>query len=208
MQTELPFVDDAGPVAGVDEAGRGPLAGPVYAAAVILDPARHIDGLADSKKLSPAARAALAVLIRERALAWAVARVDNREIDRINILNASLSAMASAIQSLPLKPRLALVDGNRCPVVSCAVRAIVRGDATVPAISAASILAKVARDEEMLSLDGAYPGYGFAQHKGYPTAAHVAAIARLGVCAIHRLSFGPVRRVVEAGVAASLKGHG
>lgn len=194
-------------VAGVDEAGRGPLAGPVYAAAVILDPAREISGLADSKQLSALARQRLAGAIRDRALAWAVARVDNREIDRINILNASLSAMVSAVESLHIAPHLALVDGNRRPRLRCACRAIVRGDATVAAISAASILAKVARDEEMTRMEDEYPGYGFAQHKGYPTVAHIVAMQRLGVCAIHRRTFAPVRRILDA-VGAGPGGHG
>lgn len=201
MQLDLLQADAVGLVAGVDEAGRGPLAGPVYAAAVILDPQRDIPGLADSKQLSAAARAALAVAIRAHALAWAVGRVDNLEIDRVNILNASLSAMVRAVESLPIAPQLALVDGNRCPRLPCAVRAIVRGDATVAAISAASILAKVARDEEMMRLDDEFPGYGFARHKGYPTSAHLAAIRRLGVCAIHRRTFAPVRRALGSGVA-------
>ncbi|MBI1732867.1 MAG: ribonuclease HII [Gammaproteobacteria bacterium] len=184
-------------VAGVDEAGRGPLAGPVYAAAVILDPGRNISGLADSKRLTAHARRNLSATIRERALAWAVARVENPEIDRINILNASLLAMVNAVESLNIAPKLVLVDGNICPRMACAVRAVVRGDATVPAISAASILAKVARDEEMERLDHAYPGYGFARHKGYATAEHLRALARLGVCSIHRRSFAPVRRYLN-----------
>lgn len=186
-------------VAGVDEAGRGPLAGPVYAAAVILDPAREIIGIADSKQLSARARQRLAAEIREHALAWAVARVDNLEIDRINILNASLSAMVFAVESLKIAPQLALVDGAICPRLGCEVRAVVRGDATVASIGAASILAKVSRDEEMERMELAYPGYGFARHKGYPTAEHLAALARLGICPIHRRSFAPVRRQLERG---------
>jgi ribonuclease HII len=192
-------------VAGVDEAGRGPLAGPVFAAAVILDPERVIAGLADSKRLSERARLRLCADIRERALAWAVARVDNPEIDRINILNASLLAMTRAVESLKVAPQLVLVDGQRCPRVSCAVRAIVRGDATVPAISAASILAKVARDEEMMRMDSVYPGYGFARHKGYPTAEHLRALARLGACSIHRRSFAPVLRCLCGEPPGSLR---
>lgn len=184
-------------VAGVDEAGRGPLAGPVYAAAVILDPAQAIPGLADSKKLSAASRAELDCLIRTHALAWALGIATVEEIDRLNILQASLLAMQRAVASLTLTPHLALVDGNRAPVLHCAVRTIVGGDATEPAISAASILAKVARDTEMQVLHARYPGYGFDRHKGYPTAAHVAALAELGVSPVHRRSFGPVRRLLQ-----------
>jgi ribonuclease HII len=196
MQPDLPATG-ATLVAGVDEAGRGPLAGPVYAAAVILHPGRAIEGLADSKVLSGGARLRLSATIRERALAWAVARVENPEIDRINILNASLLAMTRAVESLPVAPDLVLVDGSHCPRVPCAVRAIVRGDATIPSISAASILAKVGRDAEMEQLDALFPGYGFARHKGYPTAEHLEALARLGACAIHRRSFAPVRRCLS-----------
>jgi ribonuclease HII len=182
-------------LAGVDEAGRGPLAGPVIAAAVILDPARPIAGLADSKKLPARTRERLAHEIREKALAWATGRVDNVEIDRINILQASLLAMKLAIEKLAVTPQQVLVDGNHCPPVACRVDAIIRGDQTVPAISAASILAKVIRDEEMTGLDRTYPGYGFARHKGYPTREHIAALQTLGVCAIHRRSFAPVGRL-------------
>lgn len=181
--------------AGVDEAGRGPLAGPVVSAAVILDPARPIEGLADSKELSPARREALAEQIRERALAWSLGRAEVDEIDRLNILRASLLAMARAVAALAVQPTLVLVDGNQVPTVSCEVRAIVRGDATVPQISAASIIAKVARDQEMQELDRHYPGYGFAVHKGYPTKQHLAALRALGISAVHRRSFGPVRQL-------------
>ena len=184
-------------IAGVDEAGRGPLAGPVYAAAVILDPARDIHGLADSKKLSAASRAELDRMIRTHALAWALGIATVEEIDRLNILQASLLAMQRAVASLTLIPHLALVDGNRAPALNCSVRTIVGGDATEPAISAASILAKVARDTEMQVLHARYPGYGFDRHKGYPTAAHVAALTALGVSPVHRRSFGPVRRLLE-----------
>lgn len=184
-------------IAGVDEAGRGPLAGPVVAAAVILDPARPIVGLADSKQLSPARREALAVLIRERALDWAVGLADVEEIDRLNILQASLLAMRRAVQKLRPAPQLALVDGNRAPWLPCAVRTIVGGDASVPAISAASILAKVHRDRIMVALDERYPGYGFARHKGYPTVEHLAALERVGVTPLHRTSFAPVRRCLK-----------
>lgn len=185
------------PVAGVDEAGRGPLAGPVVAAAVILDPARPIAGLRDSKQLSPAQREALADEIRTHALAWAVAWADHEEIDRINILQASLLAMARAVAALALEPAEVWVDGNRCPPVRQPVTAIVKGDSSVPAISAASILAKVERDAAMRRLDVIYPGYGFAVHKGYPTAQHLQALEVLGACSVHRRSFGPVRRCLE-----------
>ena len=194
MQLDLLPVAAPKHVAGVDEAGRGPLAGPVYAAAVILDPAREISGIADSKQLSAGARQRLAAEIKAHALAWAVARVDNLEIDRVNILNASLSAMVLAVESLKIPPQLALVDGAICPRLTCEVRAVVRGDATVASIGAASILAKVSRDEEMERMELEYPGYGFARHKGYPTAEHLAALTRLGICPIHRRSFAPVRR--------------
>ena len=179
-------------IAGVDEAGRGPLAGPVIAAAVILDPACPIAGLADSKQLSAVRREQLAAEIRTKALAWALGRAEVAEIDRINILQASLLAMQRAVAALSIVPDQALVDGNRCPRLACPCRAIIRGDATVPAISAASILAKVARDAEMGELHEHYPQYGFSQHKGYPTAAHRDALRRFGPCPEHRRSFAPV----------------
>ena len=185
-------MSDAPLIAGVDEVGRGPLAGPVVAAAVILDPARPIAGLADSKTLSPLRREQLATEIRAKALAWALGRAEVAEIDRLNILQASLLAMQRAIAALSIVPEQALVDGNRCPLLACPCRAIVKGDATVPAISAASILAKVARDAEMGELHERYPRYGFAQHKGYPTAAHRDALRRFGPCPEHRHSFAPV----------------
>lgn len=184
-------------VAGVDEVGRGPLAGPVVAAAVILDPARPIEGLADSKKLSEARRDALAPIIQERALAWALGRAEVEEIDRINILQASLLAMRRAVLALSTAPEFALIDGNRCPELPCPSEAVVKGDSRVAAISAASIIAKVARDREMVELDAQYPGYGLAGHKGYPSPAHLAALERLGVTPIHRRSFGPVRRLLS-----------
>ncbi len=184
-------------MAGVDEVGRGPLAGPVVAAAVVLDPGRPIDGLADSKRLSPASRARLAVEIRERARAWALGRAEVDEIDRINILQASLLAMARAIEALDIRPGQVLVDGRHCPRITVGCRAVVGGDGRVPAISAASIVAKVARDEEMVALDRDYPGYGLARHKGYPTREHLAALETQGVSAIHRRSFAPVRRRLE-----------
>lgn len=180
-------------IAGVDEVGRGPLAGPVVAAAVILDPTRPIAGLADSKRLSERRREQLALQIRERALAWALGRAEVEEIDRVNILQASLLAMRRAIEALPVAPRHALVDGNRLPRLPCTAEAIVGGDGSVAVIGAASIIAKVARDREMVELDRLYPGYGLAGHKGYPTRGHIEALDRLGVSPIHRRSFGPVR---------------
>ena len=184
--------------AGVDEAGRGPLAGPVVVAAVILDPARPIDGLADSKVLSATRREQLDALIRAQALAFSVIEIDAAEIDRRNILQATLLGMARALAALDPAPSLALIDGTHVPKnIQCAGRAIVDGDTLEPAISAASILAKVARDRLMCDLDARYPGYGFAQHKGYPTAEHLAALAHLGPCPEHRRSFAPVRRVAE-----------
>lgn len=186
-----------GLLAGVDEVGRGPLAGPVVTAAVILDPARPIDGLRDSKALAPARREALAALIRERALAWALGRAEVEEIDAHNILRATLLAMERAVLALPVAPERVLVDGNQCPRVPWPVEAVVGGDALVPAISAASILAKVARDAEMVELDARYPGYGLAGHKGYPTREHLEALGRLGPSPIHRRSFGPVARATR-----------
>jgi ribonuclease HII len=184
-------------VAGVDEAGRGPLAGPVAAAAVILDPGRAIPGLDDSKRIAPRRREMLEREIREKALACAVAFATAQEIDRINILQASLLAMKRAVERLDIAPQRALVDGNRCPELACPVEAVVGGDASIPAISAASILAKVARDREMLALDGRFPGYGFARHKGYPTREHLVALRLLGPCEQHRLTFGPVRHLLR-----------
>lgn len=186
-------------VAGIDEAGRGPLAGPVVVAAVILDSARPIAGLADSKQLSATRREALYALIVEHALAHSVVRVEADEIDRLNILQATLVGMTRALEALAPAPALALIDGNRLPKsLPCAARAIVGGDATEPAISAASILAKVARDRILLDYEMHWPGYGFAQHKGYPTPAHLDALARLGPCPEHRRSFAPVRSVCAA----------
>jgi len=181
-------------VCGVDEAGRGPLAGPVYAAAVILDPARRVNGLADSKLLTPARREKLAQRIRERARAWAVAFATVEEIDRLNILRASLLAMQRAVRSLAVAPEEIWIDGNHCPAdLGCPARAIVDGDALHKPISAASILAKTARDAEMLALHARYPGYGFDRHKGYGTPEHLAMLRRLGPCEIHRRSFMPVQ---------------
>ncbi|HEY7872779.1 MAG TPA: ribonuclease HII [Rudaea sp.] len=182
-------------IAGVDEAGRGPLAGPVVVAAVILDPARPIAGLADSKTLSAARREKLDAQIRERALAFSVIEIDVADIDRLNILQATLLGMSRALAALAPAPRLALIDGNRLPKdMCCTARAIVDGDATEPAIGAASILAKVARDRILCELDAIHPGYGFARHKGYPTPEHFAALERLGPCPAHRRSFAPVQR--------------
>jgi ribonuclease HII len=176
-------------VCGVDEAGRGPLAGPVYAAAVILDRKRRINGLADSKVLTPERRDVLAGRIRERAIAWAVASATVEEIDRINIFHASMLAMRRAVQALGVRPEEAWVDGNHCPGLSCKTKAIVDGDATHPVISAASILAKTERDAEMCALSARYPHYGFDRHKGYGTPEHLDALGRLGPCEIHRRSF-------------------
>jgi ribonuclease HII len=184
-------------VAGVDEAGRGPLAGPVSAAAVILDPNRPIQGLADSKTLSPLRRQALDQRIRTDALAWSLGWASVEEIDRINILQAALLAMQRAVAGLAHPPTRVLVDGNRCPELGCDAEAIVGGDGSVPAIGAASILAKVARDQLMQALDQTYPGYGFVAHKGYPTKAHLEALRRLGPCPEHRMTFGPVRAVLR-----------
>jgi ribonuclease HII len=179
-------------ICGVDEAGRGPIAGPVYAAAVILDPARRVNGLADSKVLTPQRRAVLAGRIKERAIAWAVAHASVEEIDRINILRASLLAMRRAVEFLKIVPHEAWIDGNMCPDLPCPARAIVDGDATHKPISAASILAKTARDAEMCALHARFPQYGFDQHKGYATAEHLEAVGRLGPCEIHRRSFRAV----------------
>lgn len=189
-----------GPVAGVDEAGRGPLAGPVVAAAVILDPKRPIDGLDDSKKLNHARREALDTAIRRQALAFSVIEVSPADIDRLNILAATLWAMQLAIEGLKPAPLLALVDGNRPPKACCRVRTIVGGDALEPAISAASILAKVARDRCMVEWHQRFPDYGFDRHKGYPTAEHLRLLKELGPCGIHRRSFAPVRNAMQGGL--------
>ena len=179
-------------IAGVDEAGRGPLAGPVYAAAVILDAARPIAGLRDSKLLTAAARERLAAEIRANAVAWCIASADVAEIDRINILQATLRAMQRAVEGLAIAPREVQVDGNQCPRFACPARAIVKGDRDVAAISAASILAKTARDALLIELDAAHPGYGFARNKGYGTPEHLLALQQRGPCAAHRRSFAPV----------------
>ena len=184
-------------VCGVDEAGRGPLAGPVFAAAVILDVTRPIAGIADSKKLAAGRRGSLALEIRERALAWAVASASVEEIDEINILQASLLAMRRAVEQLAVVPGRVLVDGLHCPRVNVPVRAVVKGDATVTEIAAASILAKVARDGEMMELHRQMPQYGFDSHKGYPTRAHLEALRAHGVSPVHRRTFGPVRSMLR-----------
>lgn len=184
---------------GVDEAGRGPLAGPVYAAAVILPKKVRIDGLADSKTLPPARREALALEIKRCAMAWAVASASVAEIDALNILRASLLAMQRAVQALRVLPRRVVVDGLHCPELPCPVRAVVRGDASIAAISAASILAKVARDELMIELHAHYPQYGFDAHKGYATEFHLAALRAYGACEIHRRSFAPVSLSLQSG---------
>ena len=187
-------------VCGVDEAGRGPLAGPVVVAAVILDPEQPLAGLDDSKKLSADRREALAPLIRDRSLAWCIAEVSPADIDRLNILQATLLGMRQSVERLELKPGLALVDGNRIPELPCEARAIVGGDGLEPAISAASILAKVARDGIMQRLHRRYPCYGFDRNKGYPTPGHLRELALHGPCAAHRRSFAPVRRALQAGL--------
>lgn len=184
-------------VAGVDEAGRGPLAGDVYAAAVILDPAHHIDGLADSKILSEKKREALAHQIKAHALCWSIAVASVEEIDRLNILQATLLAMARAVQGLAIAPELACVDGNQSPRLSCRVQTVVKGDALIPAISAASILAKTARDHDLMRLHALYPQYAFDQHKGYGTALHMARLKQYGPSPVHRRSFAPVRACLE-----------
>lgn len=196
MQTELCFCQ-GDMVAGVDEVGRGPLAGAVVAAAVILDPNNPIEGLTDSKKLTEKKRDALFDIIKRDSKAWAIGRAEVEEIDELNILHASMLAMKRAVEQLTPQAEYALVDGNRCPDLACPSEAVVKGDLTVPCISAASILAKVARDREMEALDQQYPGYGLAKHKGYPTKAHMDALKELGPTEIHRRSFGPVAKLLK-----------
>jgi ribonuclease HII len=184
-------------ICGVDEAGRGPLAGPVFAAAVILDPTKLIVGLRDSKKLTPARREALAIQIKANALAWSIAQCSEAEIDAINILQASMLAMRRAIEGLQIQPTLALIDGNRCPVIAIRTEAIIEGDDKVPAISAASILAKTARDAALVILHQQYPHYAFDQHKGYPTALHLERLRAHGVSPVHRKTYAPVRALLD-----------
>ncbi|PUA19377.1 ribonuclease HII [Glaciimonas sp. PCH181] len=184
-------------ICGVDEAGRGPLAGPVFAAAVILDPARPIKGLRDSKKLTAERRELLAVQIKECALAWAIAECSEEEIDTLNILQASMLAMRRAVEGLSLLPTLALIDGNRCPVMAVRSEAIIKGDDKVQAISAASILAKTARDSALCVLHEQYPLYAFDQHKGYPTLLHMERLRLHGVSPVHRKSYAPVRALLK-----------
>ena len=196
-QSSFTYQEDHIWVAGLDEVGRGPLAGPVVTAAVILDPEQPISGLADSKALSEKKREALFDEILLKAKAWAIGRAEVEEIDEINILQATMLAMQRAVNGLSVQPEHVLVDGNRCPDLPCTAEAIIKGDGKVPAISAASIIAKVTRDREMVLLDEKYPGYGLAGHKGYPTKAHMDALQKLGVTPIHRRSFAPVRRAME-----------
>ncbi len=185
-------------VAGVDEVGRGPLCGAVVTAAVILDPNRPILGLNDSKKLTEARREKLYDEICEKALSWHIARAEVEEIDELNILHATMLAMQRAVEGLHITPKMAMIDGNRCPKLPMPSEAVVKGDSKVPAIAAASILAKVSRDREMAAFELIYPGYGIGGHKGYPTPVHLEALARLGPTPIHRRSFAPVRQAYEA----------
>lgn len=203
-EPSLSLFDHAGEViCGVDEAGRGPLAGAVFAAAVILDPARPIAGLRDSKKLSETRRNALAEQIKAEALAWSIAHCTESEIDAINILQASMLAMRRAVEGLKVMPTLALIDGNRCPVMPVRSEAIVKGDDKVPAISAASILAKTARDESLVALHAQYPHYAFDRHKGYPTALHLERLRQHGVSPVHRKSYAPVRELLAQATSLS-----
>lgn len=199
---ELPFFDDEFDVAnqiicGVDEAGRGPLAGAVFAAAVILDPAHRIEGLRDSKKLSEARRDQLTIKIKQHAISWCIAQASEQEIDQLNILQATMLAMQRAVEGLSITPTLALIDGNRSPRLMMASQAIVRGDDKVEAISAASILAKTARDASLIKLHTQYPQYGFDQHKGYPTVQHLERLREYGVSPVHRQTFAPVRALLN-----------
>lgn len=184
-------------VAGVDEVGRGPLCGAVVTAAVILDPLRPIEGLNDSKKLTAAHREALFPIIQERALAWAIGRAEVHEIDELNILHATMLAMQRAVAGLSIQPDRVLVDGNRCPILPMPSEPVIQGDGLIPAISAASILAKVTRDREMEEMDVLYPGYGLGKHKGYATREHLDALQQLGATPLHRRSFAPVQRALD-----------
>ena len=187
-----------GLIAGVDEVGRGPLAGAVVTAAVILDPDKPVDGLDDSKKISEKKRIVLAQQIKERALCYCIARAEHSEIDAINIFQATLVAMQRAVEGLTITPDKVLVDGKFCPDIDYSCEAVIKGDSRVATISAASILAKVERDNEMIALDKVWPGYGFAKHKGYPTKVHIAALQKLGVTPIHRRSYKPVQKITES----------
>ena len=187
-------VNETDLIAGVDEVGRGPLAGPVVAAAVILDPKKPIDGLCDSKKMSANRRLEMSDKIKSNSLAWSLGRAEVKEIDEINILQASLLAMKRAIELLNIEPDIVLVDGNYTPSVNFKKKAIVKGDSFISEISAASIIAKVERDNEMIALDEIYPGYGFSSHKGYPTKQHIESLKRLGITDIHRITFSPVSK--------------
>jgi ribonuclease HII len=184
-------------ICGVDEAGRGPLAGAVFAAAVILDPAHQIEGLRDSKKLSEAKRDQLAIKIKAHAKSWCIAQASEQEIDQLNILQATMLAMQRAVQGLSITPTLALIDGNRSPILMMVSQAIIKGDDKVEAISAASILAKTARDAALMELHAIYPQYAFDQHKGYPTALHLARLREHGVSPVHRVSYAPVRALLK-----------
>lgn len=197
MKTDESVFDANCLIAGVDEVGRGPLAGPVVAAAVILDPYHPISGLADSKKLSEQKRNKLADEILEKSISWAIASANVEEIDKLNILQASLLAMSRCVKALSVSPDLVLVDGQFCPEIEMPVQAIIKGDTKIPSISAASIIAKVTRDREMVELDQQYPGYGFAIHKGYPTKTHIMTLNKLGVSPVHRRSFSPVKKAIQ-----------
>jgi ribonuclease HII len=194
---DLSFLNNVELLAGVDEVGRGPLAGPVVAAAVILDPDKPILGLNDSKKITPKKRELIAIEIKSNALAWSLGRAEVEEIDEINILKASLLAMKRAVETLSLSPKLVAVDGQYAPDITHETIAIIKGDSLVPAISAASIIAKVARDNEMIAFEETYPGYGFSSHKGYPTKQHMESLEKLGITEIHRRSFAPVAKYLS-----------
>ncbi|MDX2504696.1 MAG: ribonuclease HII [Gammaproteobacteria bacterium] len=196
MSFDSLFMNLPGLIAGVDEVGRGPLAGPVVTAAVILDPDNPVEGLDDSKKLTEKKRTILAARIREKALCYSIARAEQEEIDELNIFQATLLAMQRAVAGLSIIPDKVLVDGKFCPDILLPCEAVIKGDSRVAAISAASILAKVSRDNEMIAMEEAYPGYGFAQHKGYPTKVHIAALSELGISPIHRRSFKPVQKLL------------
>lgn len=197
MSFDPQYLNLAGHIAGVDEVGRGPLAGAVVTAAVILDPENPIAGLDDSKKLSEKKRTVLAEQIKQKALCYCIARAEHGEVDELNVFHASLLAMQRAVEGLEMAPDKVLVDGKFCPQLSYPCEAVIKGDAKVAAISAASILAKVARDKEMIALDKIYPGYGFARHKGYPTKLHIEALQALGICPIHRKSYKPVQKIIN-----------